>query len=97
MSKSLAKDGINEFIAARLGKALKMSPREIDPTIAFDRYGMDSVIAVDLTGELSKWLRVELSPTLFYDYPTLDALSTYLAEEVVSRRPFGETNPVHVS
>ena len=62
-----------------LAKSLKMAPDDVDTAVAFDRYGMDSVVAVELTGELEQRMGKKLEPTLLYDYPTIDALSAYLA------------------
>jgi acyl transferase domain-containing protein/acyl carrier protein len=40
--------------------------------------------AVSLAGELEDWLKCRLSPTLIYEYPTIAALSQFLAEDSLS-------------
>lgn len=50
-------------------------------TLPFDRYGLDSSVAVGLTGDLEDWLETKLDPTLLYDYPTIEGLSQHLADE----------------
>jgi hypothetical protein len=40
---------------------------------------------VSLTGELEEWLGHVLSPTVFYNYPSIRSLSQYLAGNVTVR------------
>ncbi|MBE9170246.1 acyl carrier protein [Pleurocapsales cyanobacterium LEGE 06147] len=72
---------IQEWIISYLAQMLEVSPDEINVTTAFDRYGLDSSAAVGLTGDLEDWLGIELEPTLMYDYPTIETLTEYLAEQ----------------
>ena len=48
-------------------------------TTPFDRYGLSSMTAVLMTGEMEDWLGRTLDPTLPYDYPTIETLSQFLA------------------
>jgi acyl carrier protein len=59
-----------------------LTPEEVDVTIPFDRYGLDSLTAVSLTGDLQDWLGVEVDPTLLYDYPTIEELVKYLSRNL---------------
>ena len=70
---------IQDWLISYLAIELKIDPQEIDPAIPFERYGLDSVVAVSLTGELEDRLGRQLKPTLPYDYPTIEALAEYLA------------------
>lgn len=73
---------IQDWIAAYLAELLEVEPYEVDVSVPFDRYGLDSSAAVGLTGDLEDWLGQKLDPTLLYDYPTVEALARHLAEEV---------------
>lgn len=73
---------IQAWIASYLAQLLEVDPDEIDVTIPFDRYGLDSSVAVGMTGDLEDWLKTRLDPTLLYDYPTITSLSQHLAEEL---------------
>lgn len=64
-----------------LADLLETDTDEIDVTVPFDRYGLDSSAAVGLTGELEDWLGEEVPPTLLYDYPTVEALVEYLTKD----------------
>ena len=70
---------IQDWVVAYLADLLEIEPEEIDVTVPFERYGLDSSAAVALTGDLEDWLEVEIDPTLLYDYPTVEALVKYLA------------------
>lgn len=82
---------IESWIIKRLVHRLGTQDQEIDPTVPFANFGMDSQNALGLSGDLEDWLGVELSPTLVWDYPSARQLSCYLAGERV-REPSG--NPM---
>ena len=72
---------IQAWMSSYLAQLLALEPDEINVKIPFDRYGLDSSVAVGLTGDLEDWLDRKLDPTLLYDYPTIEALAQHLAEE----------------
>ena len=53
---------------------------KIDISASFDSYGLDSAAAVTLTGDIQEWLKCEVDPMLFFDYPTVEQLADHLAE-----------------
>lgn len=73
---------IQAWLVSRLAEQLEINSNQIDVTIPFEQYGVDSLTAVSLTGDLEKWLGCEINPTLLYDYPTIKALAQHLFEEV---------------
>ena len=70
---------IQDWISAAIAQVIKVAPGDIDINISFERYGLDSQAAVELTGDLERWLHRKLPPTLLYDYPTIRSVSAYLA------------------
>ena len=72
---------IQACLVSFLAELLEIKPEEIDVTIPFDRYGLDSVAAAGIIGDLDDLLGSELDPTLIYDYPTIKALAEHLSEE----------------
>jgi phthiocerol/phenolphthiocerol synthesis type-I polyketide synthase C len=70
---------IAAWFVARLAEELDLSPAEIDTSVPFAQYGLDSVHAVRLTAAAEAWLGRELSPTLAYEYPTIELLAGHLA------------------
>jgi len=73
---------IQAWLASNIAERLRVNPQDIDVQQPFSRYGLDSVAAVSLSGELGDWLGRKLSPTLVYDYPTIEALVPHLVEEL---------------
>ena len=73
---------IQDWIIAYLANLLEIDQEEVDVTIPFDRYGLDSSAAVGMTGDLEDWLKTEIDPTLLYDYPTVEALVQHLSLEL---------------
>ncbi len=73
---------IQAWIVDYLAKLLEVSPADVDVSIPFDRYGLDSAAAVGLTGELEDWLGHEMDPTLLYDYPTIESLVQHLSVSI---------------
>ncbi|MBD3884958.1 acyl carrier protein [Phormidium tenue FACHB-886] len=73
---------IQAWIVSYLAELLEIEPDDIDVTISFDQYGLDSAAAVGMTGDLEDWLGRKLDPTLLYDYPTVGSFSRHLAEEL---------------
>jgi len=67
------------WLIAHLAREAGIKPEEIDTKVPFSRYGLDSVAALTLVGDLERELRLELSPTLPYEYPTPEALAQHLA------------------
>ena len=72
-------DAISTWFIAKVADQLQVPPSEIDPRLPLAHYGLSSLAAVSLSGELQEWLGRELSPTLLYDYPTIAALAQQLA------------------
>ncbi len=60
---------------------LEMDASAIDPRQPFTYYGLGSVQAVSLTGDLEVFLNRKLSPTLAWDYPTIESLANFLAND----------------
>jgi acyl carrier protein len=71
---------IRQWMVNHLAELLERSPQEIKTDIPFDRYGLDSLAAVGMTGDLEDWLGEKLDPTLLYDYPTIDSFTAHLTE-----------------
>lgn len=59
---------------------VKYSADQIDPREPLENYGIDSVMIVRLNKQLTE-VYGELPATLFYEFQTLDALTSFLAKE----------------
>jgi acyl carrier protein len=72
---------IEDWLVAYLAPLLSVHTDEIDRRRPFAEFGLDSLAAVTLSGELERWLDRELSPTLVWDYPTIETLARHLADD----------------
>lgn len=70
---------IKNWIINYMAELLEIERESIDADTDFDRYGLDSSTLVILSGDLQTWLGRNIEPTILYDYMTINALSTYLA------------------
>jgi acyl carrier protein len=73
---------IQSWIIERLAVRLDTPAADIDPKRPFSAYGMDSMNALKLAGELEDWLDVELPATLVWDFPTVEQMAYHLADYV---------------
>ena len=78
MIKEVA-DKIQSWLTERIAVMLEVASSSIDPRQPFTYYGLGSVQAVSLTGDLEVFLNRKLSPTLAWDYPNIELLANYLA------------------
>ena len=78
---------IQEWFVEALARITEMPPEDIDVHASFEQFSLDSVTSVGLTGELEDWLGIRVDPMTVYDYPTVEALSTHLAELLAASRP----------
>ena len=77
----LTAETIQQWLISKLAEQLGVEPDEIDPTLTFDSYGLDSAQAILLMREAEQLLNFRLSLMLFWHYPTIETLSQRLAEE----------------
>jgi phthiocerol/phenolphthiocerol synthesis type-I polyketide synthase C len=92
---------IQDWLVTRLSEVLGVDPQEIDIREPLTSHGLTSVEAVSLSGELEDWLGRQLSPTLAYEYPTIETMARHLAGEDDVPQPAGmkwetETEPIAI-
>ncbi len=73
-------EAIQAWLIARISEQIG-NAQEIDIRQPLAQYGLNSLAAVTISGELQEWLGRPLSPILLYDYPTIEALAQHLALE----------------
>jgi len=74
-------EAIRSWLVTRIAAILEMDSAAIDPRQPFTYYGLGSVQAVSLTGDLEVFLDRKLSPTLAWDYPNIELLANYLTND----------------
>lgn len=81
----MTQEEIAAFCIDRLAVILRIPKDTIKANAKFGQLGLDSAMTVYLQMDLEDKLDRDLSPDLFYDYPTVDALSGYLAGKPAAR------------
>jgi phthiocerol/phenolphthiocerol synthesis type-I polyketide synthase C len=75
---------IQAWLIARTSALMSVDALLLYPGEPFARYGIDSVQAVGLAGDLEHWLGRRLSPTLLFEYPTIEKLARHLGQTETS-------------
>jgi acyl carrier protein len=96
---------IRRWLVAHLAATLGTTAEAIDPREPFAGYGLDSLKAVALAGDLETWLGRRLPATLAYDYPTVEELARHLggvasdaaADRSPTTRGTGDDEPIAIT
>jgi 8-amino-7-oxononanoate synthase len=91
-SASTSREIIEGWLIDKLAELLEIEPHEIDVQKNFSDYGLDSVEAINLSGELESFLGSRLSPTLLWDYQNIEDLAQYLVEYLSKQNRINETD-----
>ncbi len=71
-------DQIQDWLSGRIAGHLGMAIEDIDVREPLVSFGLSSQDMVILAGELEERLGRQLSPTLAWEYPTIEALARHL-------------------
>jgi len=72
---------IQKYLTAKLAKMVREPARLSNPHVNLMDLGLESAQLVTLTGEIEKETKLELYPTLFFEYPNIMELTEYFARE----------------
>lgn len=72
---------LQNWLVDQLAEIFSKQRDEIEIDEPLTRYGLDSIDAVTLVGDLEDWLDLELPSTLFWDYQTIKKATQYLISE----------------
>lgn len=70
---------IQAWLKAQVADLIGVEPDGVDVDQTFASFGLSSLAAVSLSGDLDEWLGIPLPATLAWDYPTISKLSERLA------------------
>ncbi|HVK84832.1 MAG TPA: alpha/beta fold hydrolase [Kofleriaceae bacterium] len=85
------RERLREAIEARLHEVLRAPRAPIDARTPFGDLGLDSLGAVELANALGVALGRALPATLTFRYPTVDAITGYVLDELFGAAPVAET------
>lgn len=82
-----SEEAIRTWLITNIASVVNLDPDRIDIHQTFDNYGLDSLQAVSLSGDLENWLSREISPTVVWDYPTVEMLARHLSQNHANGQP----------
>jgi natural product biosynthesis luciferase-like monooxygenase protein/amino acid adenylation domain-containing protein len=91
--KTQTAEAVRDWLVEKISLGAGIAPAEVDAGQPFRRFGFDSAQTVALVGDLSAWLGRPLPPTLFWDYPTAEAVARHLGEDSPRDAQTAETRP----
>lgn len=65
-------------LVSRAAAVIKVDPARLDPQANMAEAGFDSIALMDLAQVLGAWLGADISPGLFFSYPTLAGIAAHL-------------------
>ncbi|WP_292877327.1 non-ribosomal peptide synthetase/type I polyketide synthase [Nostoc sp. NMS1] len=83
--KSHSQKEIAAWLISKVSQQLQVVPEQIDIHQPLADYGLGSLAAVRLSGELQQFLGCQLAPSIFYDYPTITDIAQHLGVEATSK------------
>lgn len=79
-NSKLNQTSIQNWLVQQLSEQLSLDADTIEVSEPLTRYGLDSIDAVTLVGDLEDWLDLELPDTLFWDHPNIAQASQFLVD-----------------
>lgn len=75
------KSKVNSFLQQTISELLEVSISNISLEEEIGDYGINSMGLTEFANILSEYYTIKALPTLFYNYPTIDSLSSFLIED----------------
>lgn len=69
---------LEAYLTERIAFYLELPADSISPDVPVSQYGLDSVLAVAVCGDIEDDFDIVVQPTLLWDVPTVAALAKHL-------------------
>lgn len=76
---AFTEQSITQWLTAHLSDKLGTPPEQINPATTFAEQGVDSMMAIVMSGDLAEWSGRDIDPTVLYEYPTIATLAKYVS------------------
>lgn len=70
-----------DWLTAKVAHYVHADPRAVDVDMPLADCGIDSVSGLSLCADMHSELGIAVDSTIVWDYPTIDAIASYLATE----------------
>ena len=78
----MSAENIQDWLASQIAEQLGVDPDEVNIRSPFDSYGLDSLQTMSIANLGKQYFGLQLSPLVIWNYPNIESLSQYLAEEL---------------
>jgi acyl carrier protein len=78
INDNLTFETISQWLQKSIANVLNEKPEAISITKSFPSFGLDSVVIVTLAVDLENYLGIELDPTVFYEFSSIDEITNWL-------------------
>lgn len=75
------RDKLLELLKQQVSTQLKIPAQDLRLETELSEYGFDSISFTSLSNQLNERFRLDLTPTIFFDYPSLGGFANFLVEE----------------
>ena len=75
-------DAIKSWLISELQDLLSVDAADLALDKPLVDYGLSSMTGMIFSGSIEDWLQIRLDPSVAWEYPTIEALAAYLADEV---------------
>lgn len=79
--KSSRLHDIQKLLVEEIAGAIQLAPDKLELDVEFSQYGFDSIVLMDFVRDLNQKYGLELMPTVFFEYSTINAFAAYLDRE----------------
>ena len=79
---------ICRWFVQKISAVKQLSPSEIEASVPFSYYGLDSKELVSLSGEFESFVSHAVDPTLFWDYPSIHSVAQYYSSRGEDKRGY---------
>ena len=75
---------MQDLLLKMIRSAKLTTTANLNAQTAFEDLGLDSLAGVILSEELAEELHIQISPSVFWEYPTVEELAKHLDEQLSS-------------
>jgi acyl carrier protein len=86
-AKDLGPEAIMSWLISEVEELLSVKGADLAVDEPLVNYGLSSMTGMMLSGDIETWLGIQLDPSVAWEYPTIESLAEYLAQEVQNQQP----------
>lgn len=83
LNNSQLQEQLSHWLSNKLAKLCSIDPSEIEQDQPLSTYGLDSMNALSITGELEEMIGIELPSTMFWDFPSIKKVTEFIQGKII--------------